>query len=363
MARSIEETDAAGLGADAGAVADPVPHAVFTLDDVPLCERFDLWRESISCIFEVEAGAEVRGEGFRAEIDANMFGPVMLARTQTFRQQWTRSPRIMARDGMDHYMVQLYERGQMFWETGRGAFEFPTDGLVVFDLSQEVTARTDDFANISLIIPREMLEEQLKAESDQHMRVLTGKEPMVRLLRDHMVSLKNLAPRMTGQQAIELAPATVGLTAACLNAALADHPDQQTGVAVAQVARIRRFIEANLSDPDLSSDWIARQVGVSRTRLYELFDRFGGVASYVRDRRLRRALLSLSDRRSRHRPIYDIALASGYTSDAAFSRAFRGRYGIAPSDVRSAGALRPAAHRQGAGVDRRYERWLNHLSV
>ena len=346
-------------------IEDPVPNAVFTLDGVDGSERYDLWRESISCIFEVEAEKEVRTNAFNAEIDANMFGPVMLARTQTQRQYWTRSPSIMARDGMDHYMIQLYERGQMQWSTPRGSFEFPENGLVVFDLAQEVTLRTNDFANISLIVPRDMLDGMLKAENDQHLRVLDKHEPMVTLLRDHMASLKSLAGRMTARQAVEIAPATVGLAAACLNAAVSDDsPEQHAGVATAQLTVIRRFIEANLSEPDLSADWIARRVGASRSKLYQLFDVYGGIAAYVRERRLRRALLALTDPKSKHRPIYDIALASGYTSDAAFSRAFRARYGMTPRDVRHASV--PAAETirwSDRDVDRRYEAWLHHLSV
>lgn len=352
-------SDAAGVSG-----FDPVPHAVFSLDGVSTGERYELWRESISCIFDVEADREVRSERFNAVLDANMFGSVMLARTQTQRQTWTRSPSIMARDGMDHYMVQLYEEGQMIWETGTGPVEMPRNGLVVFDLAQEVSLKTNDFTNISLIIPRDMLEGAMKSPNDQHLRVLTGEEPMVKLLRDHMRSLKTLAGRMTARQAVEIAPATVGLTAACLNAAVDQEvPDQREGVAMAQLAVIRRFIEENLSEPDLSADWIARRVGVSRSKLYSMFDAFGGVTAYVRDRRLRRALLALTDKASMHRPIYDIALASGYTSDAAFSRAFRARYGLSPRDVRQAGPTNEITRIPDPRVDRRYEAWLHHLSV
>lgn len=64
-----------------------MPHARFRLDDAPRHERYDLWRDSIACVFEVEAPKEVRGGGdFSAEIDAHMLGPVMLARTQILEQ-------------------------------------------------------------------------------------------------------------------------------------------------------------------------------------------------------------------------------------------------------------------------------------
>lgn len=340
-----------------------VPHAVFSTDIAGISDPFELWHDSISCIFRVEAQADIRRDGFHAEIDANMFGPIMLARTQTRRQDWARTPQVMAKDGMDHYMVQLFESGTMHWEGSRGATRIPENGLVVFDLAREVLTTTDDFANMSLIIPREMLQDRLRAADDQHMRVLHGSEPMVNLLRDHMLSLKRLAPRMTAPQAVEIAPATAALAAACLNAAVGDDPDMQAGVTLAQLGRLRRFIEGQLSNPDLSADWIARQVGVSRSKLYALFESYGGVASYVRERRLRQALLALTDRQTRPRSIHDIARAAGYANDTAFSRAFRTRYGTAPNDIRQAGAARGHGAADTDGIDRRYEHWLRHLSV
>lgn len=342
-----------------------VPHAHFKLDGVPEKERFDLWRESISCVFEVEADKEVRSDNFHAEIDANMFGSVMLARTRTLQQRWERSPRLMARDGMDHYMIQLYEKGDMLWETKTGTQTFPTDGLVIFDLAQTVVSRTNNFTNISLFIPRTMLEEQLASADDQHLRVLTGEEPMVQLLRDHMSSLKALSHRMTARQAVEIAPATVGLASACLNAAISpDTPDQASGVKFAKLTWARRFIEANLGDPGLSVAVICRKMGISRTKLYELFESFGGIGSYIRDRRLRQALIALTDKACAHHSIYDIALTACYESDAAFVRAFRRRYGVTPNDVRQAGFVRSTQGRRDLPcLDRRHEDWVRHLTI
>ena len=349
---------------DAEPAVQRVPNTVFNLDAIDQSERYEVWRDSISCIFQADAEKDVRGADFSAHIDANMFGPLMLARTESQKHVWRRTPSIMARDGMDHYMIQAYERGALQWGGGLGEQRLPQRGLLILDLAQPMESESTAFTNLSLIIPREMLDAALKSPNDQHMRVLSGDEPIVTLLHDHMISLKNLAAQMSLQQAVEIAPATVGLAAACLNAAVDQNsPNQTAGVAVAQLTMIRRFIESNLSETDLSADWIARNVGVSRSKLYQLFDGFGGVGAYIRDRRLRRALLALSDSRSRHRPIYDIALASGYSSDAAFSRAFRLRYGMAPRDIRQAPFLYDAATTSRADVDRSYERWLHHLSV
>jgi AraC-like DNA-binding protein len=357
-------TDSQVTGAQStGAPAPGVPHAVFSVDGVGPRERYDIWHDSIACIFDVDARPDVRKDDFNAKVDAHMLGPLMLARTSTRNQVWQRTSEVMARDGMDHYMIQLFESGDMRWSTPAGDRTLPENGLVVFDLTQPVTSTTDDFTNLSLIVPRPMLEPQLQAPGAQHLRTLDAREPMVALLRDHMVSLKRLAQRMTGEQAATVAPSTVGLAAACLNGALVDRTEQVAGVQMAQLACLRRLIEANLSNPRLSADWLAKRGGVSRSKLYTLFEPFDGVANYIRERRLRRALLQLTNRLDAPPLIYRLAADAGYTSEAAFTRAFTARYGVAPSEVRRSGRVADKSKANTEGLDRRYEDWLVHLSI
>src|SRR3546814_16063567 len=80
-----------------------------------------------------------------------------------------------------------------------------------------MTARSTEMTNLSLILPRAPLEDMLDAPDDQHMRVLHGHEPLVGLLREHMVALSRHAARLDVQQSVALAPVTSQLVAACLN--------------------------------------------------------------------------------------------------------------------------------------------------
>lgn len=132
---------------------------------------------------------------------------------------------------------------------------------------------------------------------------------------------------------------------------------------MAQLTRLRRLIEVNLSNPQLSAAWIAKQGGVSRSKLYTLFEPFDGVAAYIRERRLRRALLQLAAHSDGPVPINRVATAAGYTSEAAFTRAFTARYGVTPSEVRRSGQLAGTHAGDPDGLDRRYEDWLLHLAV
>ncbi|GGE87404.1 helix-turn-helix domain-containing protein [Stappia taiwanensis] len=347
-----------------------VPHSCFSLEGVPPQQRFALWRESISCIFSVEAPREARTEDFRAQLDAHVVGDAAVVRTHTQAQEWERGAGQIARDGMDHIMIQRYEAGTMEVSHRGGTETFAQNGLIVFDLAQEMASRTTDLVNLSLLLPRNVLEPHLKEAGDHHMQVLAGDNPMTRLLQQHMHSLKALAGDMSLTEAAEASAATIALVAACLNATGPSGHGPEPGIGYAFLTRARQVIEDRLADPELTPAQVARLAGVSRTRLYEMFEPFGGVRSYIRERRLGRALRMLLDKRCRHQPIGAIALACGFLNDSAFSRAFKQRYGMAPRETRSEGSREgsgglPVLPDTGHGlvIDRRYETWIRMLTA
>lgn len=64
----------------------------FSVNDLPADQRYEVWRDSISCIFDVDPGPRSKQDGdFFASIDAHMLGSLMLARTHTRHQLWARS--------------------------------------------------------------------------------------------------------------------------------------------------------------------------------------------------------------------------------------------------------------------------------
>ena len=79
---------------------------------------------------------------------------------------------------------------------------------------------------------------------------------------------------------------------------------------------------------------LAREVGMSRTRFASRFQELIGTgpARYLTEWRLQRAVAALTTTR---RTIAEIAHACGYTSPAAFTRAFADRFGQTPKQFRN----------------------------
>jgi AraC-like DNA-binding protein len=111
----------------------------------------------------------------------------------------------------------------------------------------------------------------------------------------------------------------------------------------------RQIVARNLAAPDLGPAKLGRELGMSRSKLYRLFEPVGGVAAFIQKERLRKAM-ELLNAGSEQRPICVIATEVGFPDHSTFSRAFRREFGVSPRDVReSAIAITTAAGQTAPG--------------
>jgi len=103
------------------------------------------------------------------------------------------------------------------------------------------------------------------------------------------------------------------------------------------VAKALWFIESHF-DQDLTLDDVADSAGVSRYHISRVFDLATGqsILRYVRARRLTESARRLAGGAP---DILAVALAAGYGSHEAFTRAFRDQFGLTPESLRSRGHL------------------------
>ncbi|MDF1734484.1 MAG: helix-turn-helix domain-containing protein [Minwuia sp.] len=358
--------DAASSGADLSPQGRRgfAPEALFDVGGLVPQDQFGVWKESIAVIFDVDAPRNDWRDGFGARIHATMLGPMMLARCQTQAQIFTRGAGRISQDGLDHYMIQFYETGAQRVVSGSREIDHPASTMLVYDLAREMRATADTFSNLSLIIPRELLSERLIAPDDQHMRHFTCQQPTVAILWDFLRGAMVHAGNMSLSEAENLGVAALTLIAACLNAAHDENLSHEQVRNLARMTAVRRMIQTHLADPDLTPEWLAAEAGMSRTVLYRMFEPMGGIAGYIRETRLRRALQHLLSPQHQQRSLLEIALMHGYGSDTAFGRAFKKRFGITPRDVRDGQLPFPerAAMAGHDRLDRQYEGWLTYLA-
>ncbi len=137
----------------------------------------------------------------------------------------------------------------------------------------------------------------------------------------------------------ELAGSRVGDTLARLATTMiaTDEDDANSESCTLRIlrARVKAYIENNLSRCNLDIEEIAQRMGCSRRYIFRAFQAADTTPSqYIWDRRLERTREHLTTGSFPGGSISEIAFACGFSSTAHFSRAFRKRYGMSPSEAR-----------------------------
>ena len=101
------------------------------------------------------------------------------------------------------------------------------------------------------------------------------------------------------------------------------------------IDEVMRYIRAHIGEP-LDREQLADVAGFSVPHFHRIFTAHVGESaiSYVRRIRLERAARKL---RMGAVDITEVALAAGYDSHAAFSKAFKQQFGLSPSEFRQLG--------------------------
>ena len=102
-----------------------------------------------------------------------------------------------------------------------------------------------------------------------------------------------------------------------------------------KLLRAETFIAEHLAEPNLSARTIARHLNISVRHLSRLFStRQTSVTDWIWNQRLERAQESLSSPRARSISIGEVAFRWAFANQAHFSRRFKGRYGLTPTEYR-----------------------------
>lgn len=345
---------------------DRLPLIHFTSQDLPAEQNYAIWRQATDTLFDIALHDPGQAGRFQADLTSYSLGSVLLGHTRSVAQCFSRSTATIARSGIDHIIVQLYLVGGYHGCAGSASIEVQPGDICVLDCAETFETQASDFENLTLVIPRALLEATLPRLEALHGLVLKAGSTWNCILSQHLRVLYEQAPRMTLRECEKIASGTLALLAACLQGEIEAH-DAQAGAQITRtVLQVRRYIDEHLSDPSLSAEQVAARFALSRATLYRLFEPFGGVAGYIRARRLRRAFFALRARELANLRISDIAQRCGFASMATFTRAFKAAYGVTPAALRSVSALNPtrpnphdAALDDGLGITR----WMHEITA
>jgi len=339
-----------------------VPFDTFSTDGFADSDRFDAWRESISVIFDVFPADQPQRAPFNASLSAYLMPDLMVGRVAFDAQRFERTRRRIAADGLDHYLVQLYATGGLVGRAGGRDRMLHAGDIQILDLAQPSETFAKASETFAIVVPRRALEVALPSRGGVQTWVMRGDHGVGALLSDYITSMMTRLERMPARDSRLVAQVTTALIASYFGVRTEVAPPVRGEIDALTLNRVKHHIEARLADDDLAPDRLCRELRISRSALYRLFEPSAGIARYIRSRRLARAFATLTNPRHAHRRIIEVALDCGFSSDAQFSRAFRSAYGMTPREARHEGDA--ALMRRGSDEDAvggRYARWIRSL--
>ena len=293
-------------------------------------EAFETWRGSgwpgFGGAFQV--GGDTGRFFYRAELVPTT--RITLSSFAVSGLTWRRPAGAARRDGRDQILVQHTMQGGTRAGEANGVAYRSTPGTVdLVDFSVDIAQSTEDTRAMHLLLSRDLFS-PVEAEQVAGPGWARAGGPLLAAF------LESLQVRLPGasQSAVaraERAAATVLL--ACRTGARDAVEEARPELESAAWARVGQHVRTHLTSPSLTPAQIARAAGVSRATLYRLMAPKGGVARYVQQERLDAAWRALLDPLDR-RPLWVVARALGFADGAHFSRLFRARYGVRPSDLR-----------------------------
>ena len=311
--------------------------AVFTSDDIPAASRSEYWRHVLS-----QAYAPLEPLGILPDrLVLGSAGPVSVGEISRAGQGGAKRTTVhIRRSDPGLYEFEALARGhRVIQQGGREAALRPGD-LTLVDLSCPATWVSSDARYVAAVFPRSLLPLRVKDVARLAAVRIPGDSGAGALISSLARQLPDHLDGFTQSGGTRLAAAVLDLLAVALADGLGcarELPLETRRGALLQ--RTYALIEERLGDPELSPGSIAAAQFISVRYLHKLFEtQQTSAADWIRQRRLERCARDLLDPALAGEPIGAIGARWGITNQAHFSRLFRARYGVSPSDYRAIGS-------------------------
>lgn len=354
----IDDPNCSGDWGRRGLATDTVENQVIRSSQLNRDENYEYWRMGVASLFDAIPSKDGLDD-FRADLSSYNLGHFLVGASSASAQRFVRSPDRVAATGVDHLLIQLYVKGECGYDADGGIGHGVAGDIVCFDLSRPMRSQTTDMDIVSLILPRSLIRLAPRVIDDLHGARVDGASTLGILLGEHMKTMARLAPKLAGPDGRLAAEVASAIVSSGFSAAVAAEREALTD---ATLQTIQIFIERNLTSPALSADMIMRHFALSRSALYRLFEPIGGIADYIRERRLKLAYLKLTSVGSSRGSVAKLAYSTGFASESGFSRAFQQHFGVRPSEaIRNAEAGVRLKAGLIAGEDNWMQDWLDKL--
>jgi AraC-like DNA-binding protein len=310
-------------------------------------QSFQAWQERMSPVYDIRPPSMQAEDTFNASLSRYTIDDLSIFDFRTGPNMAVRSlGRVSTESVRDVTFSVFLEGPPAQFLGGKPRSDAPhmprVPSILALDMDQPCTIRSFQGRIHLLFVPRALVERSFPDAASLHGRWIHATTPLMRLLIDHVVALRRRIVGLSKEEAHQSFLTAVELILAAFSRQAGLAGTARAAVRAAVYGQVRRHVETNLRDPDLSPESVLASLHLSRASVYRIFEHEGGLAAYIRDRRLRMAADELV--RFPHKGVQDVALGLGFNDASSFTRAFRRAFDIAPRELHEYAPLLQRGH-------------------
>ncbi|ADZ69156.1 AraC family transcriptional regulator [Polymorphum gilvum] len=306
-----------------------------TTKDIDIAGRSRHWHEAIGRAYFPLDLTFRSPEAFDGELSMWQLGEVSLSRLTSDALLYRRLPKHFQQPGPEEFLVTLPAKSEVRFSQGGKEVRAAPGSFFIERSHEPYEFSHAEHADLWVMkLSSAMLGTRLRAPG----RFCSLEFDATNGANGLFVDMIHLIPQrydaMTEETRSTVGRQLVDLLALALQSDERVLTSGASSVRAAHLGRIEAFVRRHIANPDLGPDEVAAGCGISVRYLHELLrDTNQTLGQWIRDQRLAAAYEDLRNSAD-GRSIGEIAYARGFTDQAQFSRAFRNRYGITPTEAR-----------------------------
>ncbi len=299
----------------------------------------DAWIDAMDPIYDIAFPTDAPQE-FEASVNAWLLDNLIFTKVAFGEQKFIREHRHLHQDDLEYLSLQIYTKGRGHGVLGDIPVTMSPGSIHILDFRRNWQAICEESAVDGIIIPYSAIGYDPSVHPAHMEFDITS--PVGRVLYSAIHAMTLQLPHLEEEAAPAIAAGFGGL----LRGLLISSAEQPNIVDEARAMAMRDFIDENLSRMTLSAKHLCQAFDVSRATVYRAFEESGGLQRYIIQRRLERAFSDLAMSPPTRGRVVRAAEDWGFTSVSHFSRLFRARFDMSPSELASATYEKTPFHRR-----------------
>lgn len=310
--------------------------------NVALPDRSEYWRQVVCRTFIELDVSQGKAAGFRGSVRTCAYGDLRATRITCDPMTATRTREMIGRSTGDRFLVAVQLRGRTVGaQDGRIAELRPGD-FALFDSNRpySVDFQGSSFDHLVFHMPHECLARAGVQGENATAQRIAGNSGRGRLVSSFLINLSRLSNPYSTAEGEALARVAFDL----LSSSLPRCDKNTETLKGAELAdRAKAYARTHLHDPNLSPRVTAEAFSISVRQLHRAFESEDKTfAAWVREERLVGCFEALGNPAGYLPTVQGVRSRYGFRDAAVFSRSFKERFGITPTERRESVTAQPS---------------------